>query len=228
MTDGEVSTQREGSVSSAAAENSSAAPLENHASTRRSSTQVNRMLIGVGLRTELDNEVQELARLIEHELAHEVPGPVSQAADTLEVRAAFLRHRFVTPVSRYESGERFYSYLDTTLNLTSIVAGVGASTAAALNAPKGITIAFGLIVGFLQSISQWLKPSQRSTRRGHAAAEVRTEAWNLLQGYDRYRGKSFDAGWRIFCDQVNRVGQREEADEYKEAMQPVGRQAASS
>ena len=65
----------------------------------------------------------------------------------------------------------------------------------------------GFVVGGLQSLSQWLKPSRRSTRRGLAANALRSEGWAFLQGRDRYKGKEDDpaGAWKLFCDQVDRV-----------------------
>ena len=127
-------------------------------------------------------------------------------------------HRFIGPLKSYERSFRGHPFLDNFLNLTSILAGVGASLAAALNAPKVYAIVLGLIVGLLQSISQWLKPSQRSTRRGLAAAELRDEAWAFLQRRDRYRGSDLTA-WTLLCDQVNRVEDREQSEQDKESAQ---------
>jgi hypothetical protein len=117
----------------------------------------------------------------------------------------------------YERSLRGYSILDNFLNLTSIFAGVAASLTVALSAPKVYAIVAGLVVGLLQSISQWLKPSQRSTRRGIAAAYLRSEAWAFLQGRDRYRGKDDRLAWALFCEQVNRVQARESAAQDQEA-----------
>ncbi|MBV8216893.1 MAG: SLATT domain-containing protein [Solirubrobacterales bacterium] len=114
---------------------------------------------------------------------------------------------------------RGYAVLDNFLNLISILAGIGASLAAALNAPKAWAIVFGLVVGVLQSISQWLKPSQRSTRRGLAAADLRSEAWAFLQRRDRYRDKDDLTAWTLLCDQVERVEDREQSEQDKEAAQ---------
>jgi hypothetical protein len=78
---------------------------------------------------------------------------------------------------------------------------------------------FGLLVGVLQSLSQWLKPSQRATRRGIAALELRSEMWAFLQRRERYRGKDDQAAWALLCDQVDRVEDRESADHDQEAAQ---------
>ena len=71
----------------------------------------------------------------------------------------------------------------------------------------------------MQSISQWLKPSQRSTRRGIAATYLRSEAWAFLQGRDRYRGKDDRVAWSLLCDQINRVESRESGQQDQEAAQ---------
>ena len=120
-------------------------------------------------------------------------------------------------MKRFEWGSRGFGYLDNFLNLVSIVAGVGASLSAALDFPKLWPIAFGLVVGFLQSISQWLKPAQRSTRRGIAALELRNEMWAFLQRRERYRGKDDKTAWALLCDQVDRVEDRESAEQDQEA-----------
>jgi hypothetical protein len=127
----------------------------------------------------------------------------------------------VGPLKAYERTFRAYSVLDNFLNLTSILAGVGASLAAALNAPKVYAIVLGLVVGCLQSLSQWLKPSRRSTRRGLAAHAMRSEGWAFLQGRDRYKGKDPASAWKLFCDQVERVEGREQAEQDRESSEPA-------
>lgn len=186
---------------------------------RQSGDRVDALLARAGLREQEDAEAEELAALLMHKFAHDLAGDDEAVTDALEVRGAFLRHRFTGPVMSYQQGDRFYSYLDTALNLTSIAAGIGASLTAALVAPKGWTIVLGIIVAGCQTFSQWLKPSQRAARRGQAASELRNEAWDLLQGRDRYRGKSVEHAWNIFCDQVDTVEDREEAAEDKESGQ---------
>jgi hypothetical protein len=184
---------------------------------RRAAAGAQRLLEDIGLRERRDSEAEEVAQRLVHKLAHEIPGDDEAAADVLDVRAAFLRHRFTQPVMDYERNDRVYSYLDTTLNLASIAAGVGASLAAALVAPKGVTVVLGVFVAACQTVSQWLKPSQRAARRGRAATELRSEAWDLLQGRDRYRGKDIDRAWDTFCDQIDKVEDREEAAEDRES-----------
>ncbi len=80
-------------------------------------------------------------------------------------------------------------------------------------------IALGLLVGLLQSLSQWLKPGQRATRRGLAAAELRSEMWAFLQHRDRYRRLDDRAAWSLLCDQVERVEDRQTTDQDREASQ---------
>ena len=135
--------------------------------------EVDALLEALGMRPQLSGEAQDLARLVERRLAQADWGTHSQALDQLEIQRSFLVHRFIGPMKGYEWGARGFAYLDNFLNLVSILAGIGASLAAALDFPKVWPIAFGLVVGFLQSISQWLKPAQRSTRRGIAALELR-------------------------------------------------------
>lgn len=196
-------------------------------STRRSAEEVQRLLESAGLREQKDIEAEELTQLLLQKLARDVPGDHQTAVDALEIRRAFLRHRFMQPVMDYEQGDRVYSHLDTGLNLASVAAGVGASLAAALVAPKGFTIVLGVLVAGCQTISQWLKPSQRASRRGQAASELRSEAWDLLQGRDRYRQKNIDHAWDIFCNQVDRVEDREEAAEDRESALPAGASGVS-
>jgi hypothetical protein len=184
---------------------------------RRSGAEVQDLLEALGMREQLSGEGKDLARLVEHKLAYSLPLDREEALDQLDVQRAYLTHRFIAPLKRYDRGDRFYAYLDTFLNLVSILAGVGASLAAALAAPKIYAIVFGLIVGFLQSLSQWLKPSRRSTRRGLSAAALRNEAWAFLQGRDRYRGKDEASAWTLFCDQVEEVEMREQTDEDQES-----------
>jgi hypothetical protein len=186
---------------------------------RAGNDEVDALLEAVGMRAQLSGEAQDIARLIERRLAEVAWGDHSHALDQLEIQRAFLAHRFIEPMKMYERSLRGYAVLDNFLNLTSILAGVGASLTAALDGPKVYTIVLGLVVGFLQSISQWLKPSQRSTRRGIAAAYLRSEAWAFLQGRDRYRGKDDRVAWGLLCDQINRVEAREAGQQDQEAAQ---------
>jgi hypothetical protein len=186
---------------------------------RMGSDEVDALLEALGMRAKLSGEAQDIARLIERRLAHVAWGDHSAAVDQLEIQRAFLVHRFIGPMKRFERGGRSYAYLDNFLNLTSILAGVGASLAAALKAPAVYAIVFGLVVGFLQSLSQWLKPSQRATRRGLAAESLRSEGWAFLQGRDRYRGKDDRTAWAVLCDQVQRVEERQSAEQDQEAAQ---------
>lgn len=183
------------------------------------SDEVDAVLEAAGMRAQLSGEAQDIARLIERRLAEVAWGDHSQAVNQLEIQRAFLFHRFIEPMKLYERSLRGYSALDNFLNLTSILAGVGASLAAALNGPKVYAIILGLLVGLLQSISQWLKPSQRSTRRGIAAAYLRSEAWAFLQRRDRYRGKDDRVAWSLLCDQINRVESREAGQQEQDAAQ---------
>lgn len=185
------------------------------------------LLEAVGMREKLSGEARDLARLIERRLAEVSWGDHSHALDQLEIQRAFLVHRFVGPMKGFERGARGYGYLDNVLNLTSILAGIGASLAAALSAPKAYAIAFGLVVGLLQSISQWLKPAQRSTRRGIAAENLRGEAWAFLQRRDRYRGKDDLMAWSLLCDQIDRVEERETSEQDKENAQVPSTRVAS-
>ena len=160
------------------------------------------LLVALGMRNQLSGEAQDLARLVERRLTQIDWGTHSEALDELEIQRAFLVHRFIGPMKRYERGSHGYAYLDNFLNLVSILAGIGASLAAALDFPKVWPIVFGLVVGFLQSISQWLKPSERATRRSLAAAELRDEMWAFLQRRERYRGKDDRTAWALLADQV--------------------------
>jgi hypothetical protein len=182
---------------------------------RKGNAEVDAVLEAAGMRAQLSGEAQDLARLMERRLAEVDWGTHAEAVDQIDIQRAFLAHRFVGPMKEYERGSRGYSVLDNFLNLTSILAGIGASLAAALDAPKVYAIVFGLIVGFLQSLSQWLKPSQRSTRRSLAVAALRAEAWAFLQRRERYRGKDDRAAWTLLCDQVNRVEARQTAEHDK-------------
>jgi hypothetical protein len=184
---------------------------------RRTGADVQDLLEALGMREQLSGEGKDLARLIEHKLAYSGPPDREEALDQLDIQRAYLAHRFIGPLKSYDRGDRFYSYLDTFLNLVSILAGVGASLTAALNGPKAYAIVFGLVVGFLQSLSQWLKPSRRSTRRGISASSLRNEAWAFLQGRDRYRGKDDRTAWSLFCDQVEKVEMREQSEEQEAA-----------
>ena len=192
---------------------------------RAGNDEVDALLEAAGMRAQLSGEAQDIAQLIERRLAEIAWGDHSHAVDQLVIQRAFLYHRFIEPMKVYERSLRGYSVLDNFLNLTSILAGVGASLTAALNGSKFYAIVLGLLVGLLQSISQWLKPSQRSTRRGLAAAYLRSEAWAFLQGRDRYRGKDDRVAWGLLCEQINRVEARESAQQDQEAAsahQPYG------
>ncbi len=181
------------------------------------------LLDAVGLRGNLSGEARDIARLIERRLAviaaSQYASPHAPAIDHLEIQRAFLEHRFVGPLKAYERTFRGYSVLDNFLNVTSIIAGLGASLAAALEWPKVWVILAGLVVGGLQSLSQWLKPSRRSTRRGLAANALRSEGWAFLQSRDRYKGKEDDpaGAWKLFCDQIDRVEEREQTEQDKES-----------
>ncbi|HUB03526.1 MAG TPA: hypothetical protein VMA76_00595 [Solirubrobacteraceae bacterium] len=180
------------------------------------------LLDAVGLRGDLSGEARDIARLIERRLAviaaAQYDSPHAPAIDHLEIQRAFLEHRFVGPLKAYERTFRGYSVLDNFLNVTSILAGLGASLAAALGWPKVWVIVAGLIVGALQSLSQWLKPSRRSTRRGLAANALRSEGWAFLQNRDRYKGRESDpaGAWKVFCDQIDRVEEREQTAQDRE------------
>jgi hypothetical protein len=184
---------------------------------RRTAEQVEQLRAALDARESTGNEAEDLTRLLEHQLAHMVPGDDEQALDTLEVRQNFLMHRFELPLRRYQGRDGFYQGLDTFLNLTSILAGVGASLAASLNVGKAPLILLGLAVGVLQSISQWVKPAQRASQLRSAAAEMRQEAWDLLQNQNRYSGANPEKNWLAFCAQINKVEQKEEAQEDQEA-----------
>ncbi len=181
--------------------------------------EVDALLEALGMRAQLSGEAQDLARLVERRLAQIEWGTHAQALNQLEIQRSFLAHRFVVPMKRFERSNRFYAYLDNVLNFVSILAGIGASLSAALDFPKVWPIMFGLVVGFLQSISQWLKPAQRATRRGIAAENLRSEMWAFLQGRERYRGKDDRIAWGLLCDQVNRVEERETAEQDRELAQ---------
>ena len=127
-------------------------------------------------------------------------------------------HRFVGPLKTYERTFRGYSVLDNFLNLTSILAGLGASLAAALECAQGVArSSLGLVVGGATEPEPVAQAVQRSTRRGLAATAMRTEGWAFLQGRDRYKGKDPGLAWALFCDQIDRVEDREQAEQDKEA-----------
>lgn len=184
---------------------------------RRSGSDVQELLEALGMREQLSGEAKDLARLMEQKLAYSLPPIDREAAlDQLAIQRAYLVHRFIGPLKRFERGDRFYGYLDTVLNFLSILAGVGGSLAAALDSSKVYAISAGLVVGLLQSVSQWLKPARRSTSRGISASSLRTEAWAFLQARDRYKGRDDAAAWTLFCDQVEKVELREQGDEESE------------
>lgn len=181
--------------------------------------EVDALLEALGMRAQLSGEGQDLARLVERRLAQVSWGNHTQALDQLDIQRSFLIHRFIRPLKRFERDARGYGYLDNFLNFVSILAGVGASISAARGLPAAWPIVLGLAVGLLQSISQWLKPAQRATRRGIAASELRSEMWAFLQGRERYKGKDDKAAWSLLCDQVERVEDRESAEQDQDAAQ---------
>lgn len=137
----------------------------------------------------------------------------------ISIRVAFVRHRFTGRLVAYDKGDRWYGRLDNVLNLTSIGAGAAAAIAGGVHAKPWVLIVLGSIVATLQTFSQWLKPSQRSSRRGHAAARLRDEGWDFVLGQDRYKGKDSRNAWTIFYGEVNKIAQQEEAVEDQEGTQ---------
>ncbi|MBV8217690.1 MAG: hypothetical protein JO325_04445 [Solirubrobacterales bacterium] len=98
---------------------------------RAGAGEADALLEALGMREQLSGEAQDIARLIERRLA-EIPwGDHAHALDQLEIQRAFLVHRFIGPMRNYERMNRGYAVLDNFLNLTSILAGIGASLAAA-------------------------------------------------------------------------------------------------
>jgi hypothetical protein len=164
-----------------------------------------RLLEQAGPHRPKGGEAQQVATLVLQKLARDSSDNGDDAAATLAVRGAFLQHRFTARLSAYELADRLYSCADTTLNLASVAAGIGASVLAASGAEKGWTIMLGAAIASCQSFSQWLKPSKRAAHRGRAAAELRNEAWDLLQGRDRYRDKDINGAWDVFCDRVDGI-----------------------
>ncbi len=154
------------------------------------------------------DETDNLATLLLHKVASGAPGGGSPGREAIDVRAAYLRYRFAGRLRALQRGNRTYSRLDTALNLASIAAGIGASLIAASESAPLWTISLGVAIAACQTLSQWLKPSQRAAQRGRAALELRNEAWNILQGRDHYRGKNVDRAWDIFCRQVDRIDGR--------------------
>jgi hypothetical protein len=165
---------------------------------------------------EAGGEAEVVSDLLLRKL-EQTPGPGRRATDTLDVRTAFVRHRFAGPVTAYEREERFYSRLDSLLNLVSIAAGIAASLLVASGSPNGWTISLGVVVAGCQTLSQWLKPGQRAVDRGRAASRLRIEAWDLLQERDRYRGKDMDRAWDVFCRRVEAIEGREQGEEDAES-----------
>jgi hypothetical protein len=178
----------------------------------RTSAGVPRLLELAGPRRPKGGEAQQVASLVIEKLARDFPGDGNEATETLAVRCAFIQNRFTARLGAYELADRLYSYLDTTLNLTSVAAGIGASLLAASSSPKGYpTIILGAAIAACQTFSQWLKPSKRAARRGRAATQLRNEAWDFLQGRDRYRDKDINRTWDVFCDRVDGIEDRQQA-----------------
>jgi hypothetical protein len=57
---------------------------------------------------------------------------------------------------------------------------------------------------------------------------MRTEAWAFLQGRDRYKGKDAATAWALFCDQIERVEDREQAEQDREAAEAGATKTAKS
>ena len=163
-----------------------------------------------------EDEALEIARLIEEKLAREAKEVGDTAAEEIGRRISFVRHRFSRRLLQYEKGDKWYSRLDNVLNLASVAAGAAAALAGGLHARAWLLIVLGSVVAVLQTFSQWIKPSQRATRRGHAAARLRDKGWDFVLSQDRYRGKELPAAWPIFYAEVNKVAQQEEAVEDQE------------
>ena len=117
----------------------------------------------------------------------------------------YVHYRFAGRLKALQRSSRTYGHLDTALNLASIAAGIGASLVAASRSEPLWTISLGVAIAVCQTLSQWLKPSLRAAQRGRAALELRTEAWNILEGHEQYRGKDVDRAWDIFCSQIDKI-----------------------
>jgi hypothetical protein len=179
-------------------------------------------LLAAVRRRRIPREAFDLARLIEHKLSHEIDGVDEEAQHQLDRWVSFVRHRFTGRLVSYEKADHRYGLFDTTLNVLSIFAGAASAIFAATHANKWIIILLGSFVAILQSISQWIKPSQRASRRSHAAARLRDEGWDFVLAQDRYKQGDITHGWQIFYAQVNRIAQQEEAAEEQEASKAVG------
>ena len=150
-------------------------------------------------------EIDNLAALLLHKVATEEPNRYQPSLDTIDVRAAYVHYRFAGRLKALQRSSRTYGHLDTALNLASIAAGIGASLVAASRSEPLWTISLGVAIAACQTLSQWLKPSLRAAQRGRAALELRTEAWNILEGHEHYRGKDVDQAWDIFCSQIDKI-----------------------
>jgi hypothetical protein len=150
-------------------------------------------------------EIDNLAALLLHKVATQEPNRHAPSPDTIDVRAAYVHYRFAGRLQALQRSSRTYGRLDTALNLASIAAGIGASLVAASRSEPLWTISLGVAIAACQTLSQWLKPSLRAAQRGRAALELRTEAWNILEGHEQYRGKDVDGAWDIFCSQVDKI-----------------------
>jgi hypothetical protein len=190
---------------------------ESTVSVRHPAIRARARLERVGGRVPLRGETEVVASLLVSKLAHAAPDDDQQVTDTLEIRRAFLQHRFTNRLSAYDRGDRFYRHLDTTLNLASIAAGIAASLLVASATAKAWTIALAVGIAGCQTLSQWLKPAERAARRGRAASALRREAWDILEGRDRYRGKDMDRAWDLFCDRVDTIEGQEQTSENGES-----------
>jgi hypothetical protein len=183
---------------------------------RRSTGRIEGVVNGVEAGGRHGAESEAVASLLLGKLNHESPSDDQQVTGTLEIRRAFLRHCFTNRLTAYERGHRFYGHLDTGLNLMSIAAGIAASLLVASTAAKGLTIALAVGIAGCQTVSQWLKPAERAAHRGQAASALRREAWDMLEGRERYRGKDTDHAWDLFCDRVEMIEGREQTTEHGE------------
>jgi hypothetical protein len=184
---------------------------------RRKAVRVKGMLGDAGEEKKRGSETETVAFLLLGMVGREAPGDDQQMSNTLEVRRAFLRHCFTNRLLAYDRGHRLYRQLDTWLNLMSIAAGIAASLLVASTAAKGWTIALAVGIAGCQTLSQWLKPAERAAHRGQAASSLRREAWDILEGRERYRGKDINHAWDLFCDRVDMIEGREQTSEHGEA-----------
>ena len=187
------------------------------------SDETQALLDAVGLRGNLSGEARDIARLIERRLAviaaSQYDSPHAPAIDHLEIQRAFLEHRFVGPLKAYERTLRGYSVLDNFLNVTSIIAGLGGIAGRCARMAQGVgnrrrarRRRAAELEPMAQAVEALDSSRARRERPAHGGMGVPPEP-GPLQG----QGGRPGGAWKLFCDQIDRVEEREQTEQDKES-----------